>query len=240
MRRSSSVRLGAVGGGLFLALLALSTTACKPTYPKCDSDKDCREKEYCVNQQCQQCRDSRDCKEGEVCQAGRCELAPKCTDDSQCPANQSCIDGKCKACASDDQCGAGGKCDKGRCKRAGAETGGGTGGTGGGGGGECQLEPIYFDFNESSLSTEATASIERVAECLKKSTKSVQLVGHTDPRGTEEYNLALSEKRAQAVKDRLVRLGIDGSRLRTVPKGEIDATGTDESGWSKDRRVDVQ
>lgn len=235
MRRYPSLAVG----GLFLILLALSTTACKPTYPKCDTDKDCREKEYCVNQQCQQCRDSRDCKEGEVCQSGRCELAPRCTDDSQCPANQSCIDGKCKACASDDQCGEGGKCEKGKCKRASASSTG-TGGGTTSGGGECTLEPIYFDFNESALSTEATSSIERVAECLKKSSKSVSLVGHTDPRGTEEYNLALSEKRAQSVKDRLGRLGVDGARLRTVPKGELDATGTDESGWSKDRRVDVQ
>jgi peptidoglycan-associated lipoprotein len=235
MRRYPSLAVG----GLFVLALSLSLVGCKPTYPKCDTDKDCREKEYCVNQQCQQCRDSRDCKEGEVCQSGRCELAPKCTDDSQCPANQSCIDGKCKPCASDDQCGTGGKCERGRCKRASAtDTTG--GGTTTGGAGDCTLEPIYFDFNESALSTEATAAIDRVADCLKKSSKSVSLVGHTDPRGTEEYNLALSEKRAQAVKERLSRIGVDGSRLRTVPKGEIDATGTDESGWSKDRRVDVQ
>jgi peptidoglycan-associated lipoprotein len=211
---------------------------CGPNYPKCEKDKDCKEHEYCVNGMCQQCRDSNDCPKGQQCNKGRCEAprATACTSDDQCPANQSCIDGTCKACASDDQCGVGGKCNAGKCQRA--ATGGGEETSTPG---PCALEPVYFDFNESVLSTEATGAIDRNAECLKKAgTKPVTLVGRSDPRGTEEYNLALSDKRARSVQDRLSRMGVDPGRGKIVAKGELDAVGTEESGWAKDRRVDFQ
>ena len=64
------------------------------------------------------------------------------------------------------------------------------------------------------------------------------LVGHTDPRGTQEYNLALSERRAQSVRDHLGRLGVDGTKLSVLPRGSLDAKGTDEPSWAQDRRVD--
>ncbi len=96
----------------------------------------------------------------------------------------------------------------------------------------------YFDFNESALTTEATAALARDADCLKKVGRAVTLVGHTDPRGTQEYNLALSEKRAQSVRDHLGRLGVDGTKLSVLPRGSLDAKGTDEPSWAQDRRVD--
>jgi peptidoglycan-associated lipoprotein len=227
---------------LAAALLAVALSAiagCGPTYPKCDNDKDCHEHEFCVNGSCQQCRDRSDCNAGQACNKGRCQEQPatSCSDDVQCPSGQSCIEGVCKACASDDQCGAGGKCNAGRCARASSapaptaapqtkET--------------CQLEPVYFDFNESALSTEATGAIDRDAECLKTwMARPVTLTGHTDPRGTEEYNIALSDKRAQSVRERLTRIGVDPARIKMVAKGELESSGTDESGWVKDRRVDV-
>jgi peptidoglycan-associated lipoprotein len=220
---------------LVSVLSALALSACKPKYPKCDNDKDCKEREYCVNGQCQQCRDDKDCKAGEKCNQGRCEaqssMSVRCSDDLQCPDGQSCIDGMCKPCASDGECGPGGKCDKGRCAR-------GTAGKGDGQSG-CNFEPVFFDFNENVLSTEATAAIDHNAECLKAAAPaSLTLTGHTDPRGTEEYNLALSDKRAQAVRDRLQRVGAQTSSVKLIPKGELEAGGTDESGWAKDRRVD--
>jgi peptidoglycan-associated lipoprotein len=222
-----------VCAGLFGALLL---GACHPTYPKCENDKDCKEHEYCVNGLCQQCRIDENCPGGQKCKQGRCEAARQaasCTDDSQCPADQSCIDGQCRACKSDDQCGEGGKCNRGRCARAETQSIAPPPS-------ECKLEPVYFDFNESVLSTEATGAVERNAECLKKASgRTVTLIGHTDPRGTEEYNLALSDKRAQSVRDRMQRIGAS-SPVKLVPKGELEAAGTDESGWAKDRRVDVQ
>jgi peptidoglycan-associated lipoprotein len=217
------------------AVLCLAFAAgCPPKYPKCSNDKDCHEKEYCVNGQCQQCRSDGDCNGGK-CNAGRCEQpaaqSMACTDDSQCPAGQSCIGGQCKPCTADDQCGEGGKCNAGRCQRAGANEGAPNA--------KCTLEQVYFDFNESALTTEATSAIDRDVDCIKKTNHSVTLTGRTDPRGTEEYNLALSDKRAQAVKSRMQQLGVSQS-MKTNARGEIDATGKDEAGWAKDRRVDVQ
>jgi peptidoglycan-associated lipoprotein len=150
------------------------------------------------------------------------------------------LKGVCKPCVSDGQCGEGGKCNAGRCVRASSDGSDGNDANAGNKG-PCKLEPIYFDFNEAQLSQEANQAIERNVECLKKAgSQSVNLVGHTDSRGTEEYNLALSDQRAQSVKVHLTRLGIDPVRLRPVPKGEMDATGTDDSGYVKDRRVDMQ
>jgi peptidoglycan-associated lipoprotein len=222
--------------GTLGCLLALG---CGPTYPKCDKDKDCHEKEFCVNGNCQQCRGDADCKADETCNKGRCEARPPCADDSACPSGQSCIAGVCKPCSGDSECGEGGKCNQGRCQRKPKEplTSGEPDTQGKG----CKLEPVYFDFNEYALSTEATSSIDKNAECIKQTggTRGVTLTGRTDPRGTEEYNLALSDHRAQSVKERMVRTGVDGGRLKTVARGELDATGTDETGWAKDRRVDV-
>ena len=153
---------------------------------------------------------------------------PKCDGDKDCHAGEFCVNGRCQQCRSDGDC-KGGKCNAGRCERGGALPPPPA---------SCTLEPIYFDFNEYALTTEATASIDRDADCIKKSNRGATLTGKTDPRGTEEYNLALSDKRAQSVKERLARLGVTGN-LKTVARGEMDATGKDEAGWAKDRRVDV-
>ena len=103
---------------------------------------------------------------------------------------------------------------------------------------QCTLDAVFFDFNESALTTEATAVLARDAECLKKVGRPAQLIGHTDPRGTQEYNLALSERRAQSVRDHLGRLGVEGTQLTVLPRGALDAKGTDEPSWAQDRRVD--
>ena len=72
------------------------------------------------------------------------------------------------------------------------------------------------------------------------SERPVNLVGRADSRGTPEYNMALSDRRSQAVKEYLQRLGIQPARLIPVPRGELDASGADEGGWAKDRRVDSE
>jgi peptidoglycan-associated lipoprotein len=89
------------------------------------------------------------------------------------------------------------------------------------------------------LTSEASGTLNGNSECLKKTpARSVDLVGRADPRGTTEYNMALSDRRSQAVRDYLQRLGIETRRLNKIPRGALDATGTEESGWAKDRRVD--
>ena len=67
----------------------------------------------------------------------------------------------------------------------------------------------------------------------------MRLVGHADPRGDEEYNMVLGGRRADNVKSAIVQAGLHSSKIATTSRGEMDATGTDEAGWEKDRRVDV-
>ena len=85
---------------------------------------------------------------------------------------------------------------------------------------------------------EAGTTLEANAECIKKAddSRGVILNGFTDPSGTEEYNIALSEKRANAAADYLARFGIDPARFRVVPKGEGFSEGTEKSTWDKERK----
>lgn len=237
----------------------VAAAGCKPDYPKCEGDGDCKAGEFCVNGLCQQCRDDNDCKAGTKCAKGRCEAAAgACKSASDCPGGQGCKDGVCAPCDADAQCGEGGKCKSGACLAKGAcqtdedcpegnECQNGacvappTAGVAVPGQGPCALEPVYFDFNESLLTADATAALVRNAECLKGpgAGRRVRLDGHCDPRGTEEYNMALGDRRARSALEHLLRLGVDGGPLRPVSRGKLDATGGDESGWSKDRRVEL-
>ncbi|MCS6913880.1 MAG: OmpA family protein [Myxococcales bacterium] len=247
-----------------LWLLLSAQPGCKPEYPKCDKDAHCpgnkENKEFCVDGTCQQCRPGRsDCPEGRQCKSGRCEAIPGwCQKNEDC-ATRLCVNNRCTGCQTDAQC-AGGRCDRGSCVAESrtrcssnddcAESEDCVGGFCVPAGpranryaakAPCELETVYFDFNEAVLSAEATALVDKNVECVKRAPqRGVVLIGHTDPRGTEEYNLALSERRAQAVKERMVRLGTPAHQLTTLPRGEIDATGTDETGWARDRRVESQ
>ena len=68
----------------------------------------------------------------------------------------------------------------------------------------------------------------------------MQLVGHADPRGTDEYNLGLGTRRAETVSSYLQRLGVPPRQLEASTRGAIDATGANELGWRLDRRVDLE
>ena len=67
----------------------------------------------------------------------------------------------------------------------------------------------------------------------------MRLAGHADPRGEPEYNMVLGGKRAENVKGFIAKKGMNGDKISTTSRGEMDATGTDEATWTKDRRVDV-
>jgi outer membrane protein OmpA-like peptidoglycan-associated protein len=67
----------------------------------------------------------------------------------------------------------------------------------------------------------------------------LRLIGRADPRGDAKYNLALGSARAGIVDAYLAGLGLDASRISKTSRGKLDATGADESGWQRDRRVDV-
>ncbi|HOK08352.1 MAG TPA: peptidoglycan-associated lipoprotein Pal [Candidatus Hydrogenedens sp.] len=103
------------------------------------------------------------------------------------------------------------------------------------------LETVYFDFDSSALRPDAIATLQKNAEKIKQVPNVIiQLAGHCDERGTQEYNLALGERRALAVRDYLIKLGIPASRLVTISYGEEYPAdpGHDESAWAKNRRVE--
>lgn len=101
-------------------------------------------------------------------------------------------------------------------------------------------ENIHFEFDSFLLSDQARKILVAKAEYLRTNTDiTVTVEGHCDDRGTNEYNVALGERRAQSVKTFLVNLGIDTDQLNTVSYGEERpiATGHDEASWAENRRA---
>jgi outer membrane protein OmpA-like peptidoglycan-associated protein len=97
---------------------------------------------------------------------------------------------------------------------------------------------VYFAFDDSTVQPSERDRLSQNVACIESTKgKTVYLIGHTDSSGTEEYNIALSERRAQTVADYMSRLGSDPARLQVVPKGETEPTGL---GDDKDRRVEFQ
>lgn len=101
------------------------------------------------------------------------------------------------------------------------------------------LQEVYFGFDSFDLSNDARATLKRNADWLKTNQSvRVEIEGHCDDRGTNEYNLALGAKRAQAAKDYLVSLGIPTDRLSTISYGEelpVCREQTEDC-WQKNRR----
>ena len=99
---------------------------------------------------------------------------------------------------------------------------------------------VFFGFDKYDLAGEARRTLELQAAWLKKYPQyKVVVEGHADERGTREYNLALGERRANSVKDYLIALGIDPSRIETISYGKERpvALGHDEESWAKNRRA---
>ena len=254
---------------VFIGAVLVLAVGCGPTYPECHDDSHCAEKsEYCVNAKCAQCRDDGHCQEAfdesYVCNGGSCQRivgfchAPNFT----CPGKQKCRDwngqvtdgiGRCGAeCLGADECPAGFSCENGSCIAppectvdADCPTG------------QvcknlkcitppvCQPREIYFDFDESTIRTDAKSTLEENATCFKEresegKASAMDLVGHCDERGTEEYNLALGERRAKAARKIMRNNGISKSDIKTRSRGEYDLAvpnARSESQHQKNRRV---
>ena len=99
---------------------------------------------------------------------------------------------------------------------------------------------VYFDYDQSTLTDEAQATLDRQAAFLKASPSfRITIEGHCDERGTREYNLALGDRRASAVRDYLVAKGINASRLTTISYGKERPSvgGSNETSYSLNRRA---
>jgi len=231
---------------------------CGPKYPNCDNDEHCKEhNEVCVDNLCKQCRDDGQCNSADPCGAclgNNCGRRPGCcTSDADCPPPGGCWPvagkpyGQCgaqcgpgKACPPGMVCNAQGECvEGGECSPAvpcppgkvckdGRCVGG------------CTGQTVYFDYNESRIRLDQQSTMSANADCIKSHGSNVRVEGHCDERGTEEYNMALGESRANRSKAYLVNLGVSGGSLRTISYGEEKPTCTssNEGCWSQNRRAE--
>jgi peptidoglycan-associated lipoprotein len=106
-----------------------------------------------------------------------------------------------------------------------------------------EAEAIYFNYNESFLTPMARAKVKKKAAWLRSNPAySVLIEGHCDERGTNAYNLALGDRRANTTRKYLVILGIHEKRIRTVSYGEEKPAdlGHNESAWAKNRRCEFK
>ncbi len=222
-------------------LVGLTAVACRPDFPECKNDDHCQDSEegqetgrlYCINNLCQQCRDDGDCDQGFECVGNACEEIPGwCATTADCPGNQVCRDSECgPECLDDGDCEAGYVCEGGSCVEevedectTNADCGPGQVCRGNqcvdAPESACNLETVYFPFDSSNLTQTARSALQRNADCIQERSASVQIEGHADERGTTEYNLALGERRANAVRDYLTSLGVPRNQISTTSYGD--------------------
>jgi peptidoglycan-associated lipoprotein len=221
---------------VFLLFVAAALVGCPPKvqYPECKLDTDCADHgQVCIAGFCKECREDKDCASAHpdrpVCRDALCSLAPvvapptpppqdECLADADCGDGKACVDKKCKE--------QGGVLNSSASQKL----------------GDCEVNAVYFGFDDATLSPETRKELDADWECLQKSSyRRALLSGHTDERGTTEYNLALGERRAEAVKKYLTGLGADGRRLKAISYGKERAAdaGHDEAAWARNRRVEI-
>jgi peptidoglycan-associated lipoprotein len=222
--------------------------ACKPKYPNCKKDDDCKAElgESCVGGTCQvpgaegtptgggeegdPCTQRTDCFGGLACKQGACAW---CSDDIDCAPSSCNLDtGRCSpegACQTDQDCPMDEICDGGMCLFS--------GNLGDDSGGPCGLAAVYFAFDSEVLTPKTEEELSAVAECMVQQDRRVFLEAHADNRGTEEYNILLTERRGNVVKGFLTERGVSGENLQVIAKGSLEAIGNDEPTRAKERRV---
>ena len=100
----------------------------------------------------------------------------------------------------------------------------------------------YFSYDSANVRPQDKTVLKKLADCFSTGPlkgRELRLVGHADPRGEEEYNMVLGGRRADNVKSAIAAEGLSSDKIATTSRGKLDATGTDDASWAKDRRVDV-
>lgn len=113
---------------------------------------------------------------------------------------------------------------------------------------QCQLPDVpaeapQFDFDESRLRPRGRDILGDVARCLSQGPmkgRAITIIGHTDPRGADQYNRELALNRADAARNYLLEQGVTQDQIRLASRGEADAQGTSEASWALDRRIDIE
>ena len=196
-----------------------------------------------------ECLEDSDCEAGMECRGGNCleaKVRHECATNDDCASNRVCrLQGevrKCVAeCESADDCSGENVCWKDRCmSEEEARQKGMPPALGSSAPAEaCEIQTIHFDFDEYYLTSEARQTLRDNYECIKsKGSVRVKIEGHCDERGSLEYNLALGQRRARAVRDFLVNLGISRNKIETISYGEERplSYGHNEDAWAKNRR----
>ena len=100
----------------------------------------------------------------------------------------------------------------------------------------------YFAFDSANLRKDDIIALDQVATCFAQGPlkgRTLRVLGHTDPRGSSEYNMTLGQSRADSVAGYVTNKGLDKSKVQSSSRGSMDAEGSDEPSWAKDRRVDL-
>lgn len=103
-------------------------------------------------------------------------------------------------------------------------------------------DAAHFDYDSSRVRAEDDRTLGAVATCFSSGPlkgRQLRLVGHADPRGDPEYNMVLGQARADAISSYVNSKGLSKAQTSSTSRGAMDATGTDDAGWSRDRRVDL-
>ncbi len=107
---------------------------------------------------------------------------------------------------------------------------------------DLSFDTIYFDYDKSNIRSDQRNMLSSNAQLMSKyQTVRIQLAGNCDERGTEEYNMALGQRRADSVKEYLTDYGISGSRISTISYGEMRPadSGNNEAAWTLNRRCEI-
>jgi peptidoglycan-associated lipoprotein len=175
------------------------------------------------------------------------KTAGECKSDPDCVAQHGvCIQGTCRECGRDEDCKSGFSCRENKCAPAApaqaqaapaADEGDAAKRAG------CQIEPVHFGFNDDVLDEAGREVLRQDAQCIAETrdAKEVEIAGHADERGTEEYNLHLGQRRAEAAKRYIQGLGAAKVPVKTLSYGEnkpVDP-GHDEAAWRQNRRAEV-
>ncbi len=147
------------------------------------------------------------------------------------PASQATVATPTKSCSADTECSDKQLCIRNQCVDISA------------GLAECSTIRVHFDLNGSELHPEDRTSLDRMARCLRADqSMHVVIEGNADERGTEEYNLALGERRAQAVDKYLLTQSVSEGQLKTISYGKENpiCREHDEACWEKNRRAAIK
>lgn len=107
---------------------------------------------------------------------------------------------------------------------------------------DVDIATVYFDFDKAEIRSDAVSGLRVGSAALKETGGKVVIAGHTDNRGSEEYNLALGERRAASVRRYLTNLGVAMNQMTIVSYGEVrpQVQGNNETAWAKNRRAEFK